>query len=237
MKFPIPIFILKQQAKRLSRQERIPLHEALDRIARREGFADWGLLASRWSTQAGTSSLSAQLRVGELVLLAARPGQGKTLLSLRLAMEWMARGHRAAFFTLEFTRADAARCFRMLDGDIARFGHSFLFDDSDDITARYIVERLGADARNMLVVVDYLQVLDQRRDNPSLMHQVRQLRDFARHHQTAVLCLSQVHRLFDSTPAEFPALSDIRLPNPLDLTLFDKACFLNEGRVRMSPLS
>src|SRR5215470_17176943 len=48
MKLSAPIFILKQQAKALSRSEKIPLHAALDRIANREGFAAWSLLAAKW---------------------------------------------------------------------------------------------------------------------------------------------------------------------------------------------
>ena len=28
-----------------------------------------------------------------------------------------------------------------------------------------------------------------------------------------------------------PGLGDVRLPNPLDLTLFNKACFLNNGTI------
>ncbi len=30
----------------------------------------------------------------------------------------------------------------------------------------------------------------------------------------------------------FPDLDDVRLPNPLDLSLFDKLCFLNGGDIR-----
>jgi len=232
MKFSAPIFILKQQAKGLSRKEKIPLHDALDRIAKREGFTSWSLLAAKWSADGATLSLSSHLRPGELVLLAARPGQGKTLLSLGLAIEWMARGNRAAFFTLEFTRADVARCFDTLDEDIRKFDRSFTVDDSDGISADYIIGQLGSAPPNMLVVVDYLQLLDQKRDNPDVMHQVRQLRDFARRLRATVICLSQVHRSYDSVARPFPALSDIRLPNPLDLRLFDRACFLNGGKVQ-----
>lgn len=237
MKFSAPIFILKQQAKGLARKEKIPLHDALDRIARQEGFASWSLLAARWSTGGATTSLAAHLRAGELVLLAARQGQGKTLLSLGLAIEWMTRGHCAAFFTLEFTRADVARCFVALDEDIDKFGRSFIVDDSDGISADYIIDQLGSAAPNTLVIIDYLQLLDQKRDNSSVMQQIVQLRDFARRTQATVVCLSQVHRSYDSAVKPFPALTDIRLPNPLDLKLFDKACFLNAGKVQIRAMA
>ena len=140
MKFSAPIYILKRQAKAMSRRERIPLYEALDRLAQREGLGTWSLLAAKWNADEGSTSLSSQLRPGELILLAARPGQGKTLLSLSLAVEWMARGNRAAFFTLEFTRADVLRCFAVLDEDVKKFDRSFSIDDSDHIS-------VGSEAR------------------------------------------------------------------------------------------
>jgi hypothetical protein len=69
MKFSAPIYILKQQAKAFSRKERIPLRDALDQIAKREGFGSWSLLAAKWNAYQASMSLSSQLRPGELVLI------------------------------------------------------------------------------------------------------------------------------------------------------------------------
>ena len=38
MKLSAPIFRLKRQARLLSREAQIPLHQALDQVAREEGF-------------------------------------------------------------------------------------------------------------------------------------------------------------------------------------------------------
>ena len=38
MKLSAPVYRLKRRAKVLAREERIPLHEALDRVAMDEGF-------------------------------------------------------------------------------------------------------------------------------------------------------------------------------------------------------
>jgi hypothetical protein len=35
----------------------------------------------------------------------------------------------------------------------------------------------------------------------------------------------------------FPDLEDVRLPNPLDLSLFTKTCFLNNGEVQFRAAS
>ena len=47
MKLSAPLYYLKRKAKLFSRAENIPLHEALDRIARQEGFGGWSLLAAK----------------------------------------------------------------------------------------------------------------------------------------------------------------------------------------------
>ena len=173
MKLSAPIYILKQQAKALSRREKIPLHQALDRIARREGFGAWSLLAARATEDETTTVLYSQLSPGNVVLLGAcrelapskqesttyepspvckllilgcrllipdrllggRPGQGKTLLGIGLVIESMSRGIPSAFFTLEFTEADVARCFGILNRNLDSFRDKLLIDASDRISA------------------------------------------------------------------------------------------------------
>jgi len=103
MRLSAPIHRLKRQARLLSRQDAIPLHLALDRIAASEGFSSWSLLAARAATTAPAGRLFAELAPGDLVLVGARPGHGKTLLSLELAVEAMKAGNRGVFFSLEYT--------------------------------------------------------------------------------------------------------------------------------------
>ena len=79
MKLSAPIFLLKRQARAVSREEGIALSKALDRIARAEGFSSWSLLAARASVTPASSKLLAQLAPGDLVLLGARPGHGGQL--------------------------------------------------------------------------------------------------------------------------------------------------------------
>ncbi len=234
MKLSAPIYILKQQAKALSRREKIPLHQALDRIARREGFGAWSLLAARATEDETTTVLYSQLSPGNVVLLGGRPGQGKTLLGIGLVIESMSRGIPSAFFTLEFTEADVARCFGILNRNLDSFRDKLLIDASDRISAAYVIQQLASAPPNMLVVIDYLRLLDQRRENPSLMDQVAALKRFAQARQLIIVCLSQIDRHYDPALKPCPDLPDVRMPNPLDLTLFDKACFLNRGQMQIA---
>jgi replicative DNA helicase len=210
----------------------MPLHQALATIAARQGFASWSLLMAKAAETAPAGRLFAQLSGGDLVLIGARPGHGKTLMSLELAVEAMKASRRCVFFSLEYTHEDVLDRFRAIGAEPARFDSLFTFDNSDAICADYIVRALESETRGTLAVIDYLQLLDQRRENPDLMTQVRALKAFARDRGFILVFISQIHRSFDQTKKACPGIGDVRLPNPLDLSLFDKACFLHNGDIR-----
>jgi replicative DNA helicase len=186
---------------------------------------------------AATLRLQEKLSPGDRVLVAARPGQGKTLLCLEVAVEAMKRGHRSVLFSLDSSRAHVERYFAAIGEKIEGYADCFEFDDSEDISADYIVRRLHAGAPGTVVIVDYLQLLDQRRDNLPLQQQMALLKTFAIRRGLVMLFLSQVDRRFDASKSQLPALADVRQPNPLDLSLFNKTCFLHKGLVEFAAVA
>lgn len=232
-----PIYRLKRQAKVLSRTENIPLHEALDRIAMQEGFSQWSLLAAQTSMAAPVKELLKQLNNGDLLLVGARPGQGKTSFALELAIHSMKHGTQALFFTLEYNPTEFLNLFKSLGENPENFKDTFTFDSSDAINADYITSQLSNKPAGTIAVIDYLQLLDQKRDNPELEVQVRTLKDFAKKHEHIIVFISQIDRSYDASTNNLPTLEDVRLPNPLDLTLFDKACFIHDGEIHISDIS
>lgn len=237
MRLSVPIYQLKRRAKILARDEKIALHEALDRIAREEGFPSWGLLSFRSAMSSPSRVLLSRLTDGDLLLLGARPGQGKTLLGLQLLLDAVREGRRAVFFTLEYTESETRKRIHSLDGDTHGLGDKLEIVTSNDISAGYIVQHLSGSPRGTIAVIDYLQILDQQRSKPALSDQMLVLREFARQTGAILGFISQIDRSFDPEREPIPGVRDVRLPNPIELSIFSKACFLHNGEVRLQDVA
>jgi replicative DNA helicase len=190
-------------------------------------------LSSSWQQRDPTAVVYDHFSAGDLVLIGSRPGQGKTMLGLGLAIEAMSRGTRAAFFTLECTEREVEAHFANLGKSLSEYKNLFFLDTSESICASQITAQLDSTPRHSLVIVDYLQLLDQRRNNPPLNDQVQELKHLAMTKQATVVLLSQINKNFDPNLKPCPDLSDLRLPNPVDISLFDRACFLHNGKMQL----
>ena len=237
MKLSAPIYQLKRNARLLAREKSIPLHDALDRIAVAEGFNGWSLLAARHEALSPAARLYSRLEGGDMVLVGARPRQGKTLLAMELATEAVKAGNRAVFFTLEYTEADIIKRLRAMGFEPTKFGELFAYDCSDGISSEHIIASMRQAGPGTLIVVDYLQLLDQKRGNPSLAAQVTALKSFAAERRVVIVFIAQIDRSYDPDEKPYPDLGDVRLPNPVDLSLFSKTCFLNNGEFRLQAMA
>lgn len=230
MRLSAPIHRLKRAARDRARADSIPLHLALDHVAVGEGYASWSLLASKQAeAPLDPAGLARSFASGELILIAARPLQGKTMFALRLALAAIAAGRDAYFFSLDYTETDVCTRLETMPPNLARHAPALKVDCSDAISAPHIMARLGR-WRDAFIVVDYLQLLDQRRTNPPLQDQISSLAAFASDEGHTIAFVCQIDRRFEAGTATMPGLADIRLPNPLDLALFDRAIFLHRGQ-------
>jgi replicative DNA helicase len=230
-KLSAPIFRLKRQARLLARDSKIPLHKALDTVARQEGYGTWSHLAASNVDHRRAKTLLAALTGGDLVLLGARPGHGKTLMGLELALEAARAGRQGFFFSLEENQDALLDRLRTLGADGTGIDASLIIDTSDDICADYIADRVRGGRGDSVVVIDYLQILDQKRINPELSAQLEALESLARNTPMIVIAIAQIDRAFELKSKRLPDLSDVRLPNPINLEIFTKTCFLHEGEV------
>ena len=229
MQLNAPIYRLKRRARLLAKDQGLKHHEGLNAVAQSQGYRSWDHLSAHHGQQSGPArDLLAKLGQGTLTLLAARPGQGKTRLALEMAL-LAARQDPATFFTLDYSAHQLSEKLTHLGATPPP--EAFQADQSDLISADYII----AQARPGFIAVDYLQLLDQRRALPPLNDQCAALRSLARSSGARILLISQIHRSFDASGGTMPGPSDIRLPNPLDLGLFDQLIFLHDGRIETHP--
>ena len=234
MALSAPIFQLKRIGKSLSRSEKIPLNQALDRVAVEEGFCSWSALASSPSSLSSSARLFNDLEHGDLLLLGARPRQGKTVMALKVIVEAMKQHNKGVFFTLDYNSQDVTKIFSNIGVDPQKFDDLFEIDNSDSINAEYIIRRLEAAPRGTVVAIDYLQLLDQKRESPIVAVQVEALKSFARARDLILIFLTQIDRSYELSSKTFPDIQDVRLPNPLDMNSFDKFCFMNDGKIQTS---
>ena len=226
-----PISKLKREAKELVRSNAIPLHQALDQIAQQNGFSNWSVLSRYLSKSVEPKRFADITKAGDMVLCAGRPQNGKTQLAVKVMHELILRGWQGVFLTLEYTAKDLLSLTRRMGIDFSRLGDRFVFDDSDRISASYVCETYARSARPSIFVVDFLQILDQDRSKPSLQEQILQFRQFVNGGNSILLFLSQIDRTFEMSDKVTPDRTDIRLPNPLELGLFDHVFFAKDGKM------
>ncbi len=237
MKLSTPIFQLKRRAKLMARRDGIPLHQALDHVASTEGFSRWSLLSSRLAASSLPRTLLRQLSAGELLLMAGRPGHGKTTLGLELLLEAARSGRKACFFTLESTEPQVRSHLARLSPDNPQIAERIDILTSEDIGADYIIRQIEGSPRETIAVIDYLQILDQRRDKPPLAEQAEALHRFAGQAGIIMGFVSQIDRTYDPETRRLPDLRDIRRAGHLDLRLFHKACFLHGGEAQLQAVA
>jgi replicative DNA helicase len=184
--------------------------------------------------------LTLGLHPGELIVIAGRPGMGKTALAGNIALHAALEGMPVVVFSLEMpaealmvrflagrTRIDSRQLRRGLlhagqwpqlvnaAGEIG--GTPLYIDDKPDLAPTEIrakARRLKAEHGLGLVIVDYLQLMRSpgRHDNreQAVAEISRTLKAIARELEIPVIALSQLNRQVDSRPDKRPQLSDLR---------------------------
>lgn len=234
MKLSAPIHILKQRAKDIKRAQSVPLSAALNDIAKAEGFASWSLLQAKAKAYVpgNPQEFLGHVNPGDLVLIGARPGLGKTQLALQLLLRARQQGRPCFFFSLEYARAEIEQKLAALDDSYMSGDPNLSVDVSDQISASYIIAETTARIQpGSLIAIDYLQLLDQQRQKPPLQAQVAALKAYVQDSKSIVIIISQIDRTFDAEADQPPGIEDIRLPNPLDLALFNKKIFVHGDRI------
>ena len=162
------------------------------------------------------------LNKSELILIAARPGMGKTSIALNMALyAGMNLGKTVAIFSLEMSREQLVS--RLLSRAALIPSRLSISDIRIDDNPTLTVSDMNAQCRRVqnldLVVIDYLQLMQSAGSghtwsNESRTQAVsdisRMLKIMAKELNVPVICLSQLSRANESRQDKRPMLSDLR---------------------------
>lgn len=173
---------------------------------------------------------------GELTILAARPGMGKTARALNFAKSAAKMGNMVLFFSLEMTKhslhnrmiADQKNIY----GDKLRKGNISEFDWSqinaainemsslpiiiDDMAGRTIndIRRVSLKKKPKIIIIDYLQLIygETSKDNrdQEIGKITRGLKRLAKELDVPIILLSQLNREVEKRTDRRPKLADLR---------------------------
>jgi len=180
-----------------------------------------------------------------LLIVAARPGMGKSTLALNIAQNVAVNGLPVAIFSLEMSREEVVsrmlcssgridsqklRTGRLSESDFTKLSNAastlykkpIYVDDSAGLT----VTEIRAKCRRMrrkpglgLVVVDYLQLM-QGSGGENRQQEIaeisRNLKNLARELEVPVIALSQLNRQLEAREDKRPRLSDLRESGSLE---------------------
>jgi len=179
------------------------------------------------------------LQQSDLIIVAARPGVGKSSLALTMASNAAENGKHIGIFSLEMSGEQLVQRLLAMDTgvDSQRLRLGYVDDDEwpaisrslgklasapiyiDDTPAISIVElrskarRLQAESGVDMIIVDYLQLMrGGRSDNrvQEVSEITRSLKELARELNVPLVALSQLSRAVESRAEKVPILSDLR---------------------------
>jgi len=232
------------------------LSDAFDRID--ELHKTKGKLRGLATGFSDLDNLLAGLQKSDLVILAARPSVGKTSLALDIVRHVGTKGTPVGLFSLEMSKeqlVDRMLCaeanvdlWRMRTGrlnerpeddDFPRIGHAMgvlseapiYIDDTPNVQITEIrtkARRLQVEHGLGLIVIDYLQLMENRANSESRVQEVagitRGLKGIARELGIPVLALSQLSRTTEQSKPAIPKLSHLResgsIEQDADVVLF-----------------
>ena len=180
------------------------------------------------------------LNRSDLILLAARPGMGKTSFALNIMRHAaVVAKKRVAFFSLEMSKEqlasrllstesmvssiklrtgklDEGEWMRLIEGGDILSKTQMYFDDSSQITVPEMKAKLRRLKDVDLVIIDYLQLMSGSRRTDNRVQEIseitRNLKIMAKELMVPVITLSQLSRDSEkrTTNAHRPVLSDLR---------------------------
>lgn len=212
--------------------------EVYDALDKKSG-ADKELYMGASSGFSDLDGIITGLNRSDLIIVAGRPGMGKSAFALNLAANVCRSGRRgeAVIFSLEMSKEQIVT--RMLASESLVDGTSLMtgrisgddwiklakgadrlsgmeiyLDDTAGVTATQMKAKLRRMKNLDLVIIDYLQLMNSGKRNDNRVNEIsemtRQLKLMAKELNVPVIALSQLSRAVEARTDKRPLLSDLR---------------------------
>lgn len=212
--------------------------EAYDRLGKLSGDDKEKYIGARTGFT-NLDTLISGLNKSDLIIVAARPGMGKTSFAMNIAVNVAKRssGKEVAVFSLEMSREQLASRIlsteARIDSHLLRSGDipaddwikiatsagyistlPIYIDDTGGITVQQMKAKLRRTKNLGLVVIDYLQLMEStsKSENRAVIVSeiTRQIKMMAKEFDVPIILLSQLSRNTEQRTDKRPQLSDLR---------------------------
>ncbi|MBQ3379908.1 MAG: DnaB-like helicase C-terminal domain-containing protein [Clostridia bacterium] len=146
---------------------------------------------------------------GELVVIAARPGMGKTALGIQTAINASkCTGKKVVYFSLELSNEQLKK--RIVKADAAFNASTIIISDSPGASVADMKILCCGMGDLGLVVIDYLQLLNRRQHDRDRPHKIAEtscgIKNMARELNVPVVCVSQLSGALEKRENKRPSL-------------------------------
>ena len=183
---------------------------------------------------------------GELTVIGARPGMGKTAFALNIAYNVASQGKKVLFFSLEMSKKQLSlRTYSMIsevplskirsgllnDEEVEKITSSYLENVGvlermvlvDDVSNLYDIIKIAYSIENIdLIIVDYLQLIKTKNKYQMRYQELadiaNSLKFLSKDLDIPIIALAQVNREVEKKADKRPTLSDLRESGDIEAT-------------------
>ena len=231
MRLSSPIFLLKLRARQISRETDLLLSQALNLVAKQEGYRSWGSLAAKYASTRTVNDVLARFEPGDFILMECRPNPTSRSQKLQFLTGMIDLKAKAWVFSSTNDHAE-------IKSQIQHFGQSSPADASnlnvlniDALDADKIVETVGPKVRGGVILIEDLNELIPKLPPQDVNAQIEVLRSYAQRTLSVVIFSASFELPHEKNKQSDQPKAFQGAIGELDREKFTAYCVLSGGKI------